>query len=156
MRPIRWYWILSLFAAGCVPAGAEIGGTSGGQTVLITPDMVPDASYRPKAGDRALLYAIEGGYLLERFPLLKDMTAYDIYARSVQAKDAERLLELQEQGWLHWAAPGTRVSIISIQDRNHTGANTTSEIRVVDDANKNQTYWTSSSYLARLIHTEPE
>src|SRR4051794_3624204 len=66
MRPIRWYWILSLFAAGCVPAGAEIGGTSGGQSVLITPDMVPDASYRPKPGDRALLYAIEGGNLLER------------------------------------------------------------------------------------------
>jgi hypothetical protein len=80
------------------------------------------------------------------------MTAYDIYARGVQAKDAERLLELQEQGWLHWAAPGTRVSIISIQDRNHTGANSASEIRVVDDANKNQTYWTSSDYLARLIH----
>jgi hypothetical protein len=156
MRRIRWSWLLFLPVAGCVPAGAEIGGLSGGQIALISDDMVPDPTYRPKPGDRALLYAIEDGNPLERLPLLKDVTALDIYARSTQAKDGERLLELQEQGWLQWAAPGTRVSVVEMQDRNHTGAHMATEVRVIDDTHKGQTFWTRSDYIARLVRKAPE
>ena len=42
-----------------------------------------------RIGDRAILYAVENGHALERVPLLKDLTAYDIYVRSVTAKDGE-------------------------------------------------------------------
>jgi hypothetical protein len=156
MRRIRWPWLLSLFVAGCAPAGAEFGGSPGGPSVLITADMVPDPSYRPKDGDRAMLYAVEEGTMLERLPLLKDLTAYDIYSRSLQARDSERLNELQQQGWLHWVDAGTRISVVSLQDRNHTGAHMASEVRVVDDPNKSQTYWTPADYIARLIHKPAE
>jgi hypothetical protein len=155
MRRIRGVWILSVFVVGCVPVGAEIGGSSGGQA-LIGADMVPDPTYHPRIGDRSVLYAIEEGTVLERLPLLKDVTAYDIYVRSLQAKDAERLFELQQQGWLQWVDPGTRVLVLGMQDRQHIGAHTASQVRITDDAHKNQSFWTPSNYIARMIHKEPE
>jgi hypothetical protein len=155
MRGIKYGWLVVIIASGCIPAGAEIGGSPGSQ-IAISEDMIPDPSYRPRVGDRAVLYAIEDGHMLERLPLLKDLTAYDIYVRSQQVRDAERLAELEEQGWVQWAAPGSRVSVLAMQDRNHTGAHTASQVRVSDDRFKNGTFWTPSDYVARLIHKAPE
>jgi hypothetical protein len=155
MRKIRGAWILVACVAGCLPAGAEIGGGSGGPS-LIAPDTVPDPTFRPEIGSRAVLYGIEDGIALDRMPLLKDVTAFDIYVRSTNARDAERLSELGQQGWLQWVVPGTRVIVIEVQDRHHTGANSATRIRVLDDEHKNQSFWTPSHYLARMIHKEPE
>jgi hypothetical protein len=153
---MRRAWILvALAVAGCVPAGAEIGG-AGGSGPVIGPDMVPDPTYQVRTGDRPMLYAIENGWVLERLPILKDLTAYDIYVRSKKAGDNERLFDLEQQGWLQWAVPGTRVVVLDIQDRNHTGAHTASQIQLVDEAHKNQTFWTPSDNLAKLIHKVPE
>ena len=151
MRQIRGVGWLLVLLAGCAPVGAEFGGGS----PSIPADMVPDPSFRARAGERALLYAIQDGSPLDRLPLLKDVTAYDIYVRSVATKDGERLRELEEQGWLHWAAPGTRVLILDTQDRNHTGAHTASQVQVGDDLLKNQTFWVPSDDITRLIHKEP-
>jgi hypothetical protein len=155
MRRIKGAWILVALMTGCAPAGAEIGGMSGGQP-LIGADMVPDPTYQPRIGERAVLYALEDGNPIERLPLLKDVTAYDIYVRSRQARDDERLRELEEQGWLQWAVPGTRVLVMEVRDRNHTGAHTASQVRILDEAHKDQLYWTPSDYITRLIHKEPE
>jgi hypothetical protein len=114
--------------------------------------MVPDPQYQPRIGDRAVLFGIENGSMLDRLPLLKDVTAYDIYVRSRQTGDAERLADLELQGWLHWASPGTRVSVQGMQDRNHTGAHTASEVRLVEAQGKDQTFWTPSDCVTRLIH----
>src|SRR5262249_6793242 len=119
-------------------------------------DMVPDPAYQPRIGDRSVLYSIQDGYPLDRLPLLKDLTAYDIYVRSQKARDGERLGELEQQGWLQWAAPGTRVLILELQDRNHTGAHLAAQVKVVDEWHKNQTFWTPSDDITKLIHKEPE
>jgi hypothetical protein len=155
MRRIDYAGILVVLLSGCLPAGAEIGGMPGG-AIAIGEDMVPDPAYQPRVGDRSILYAIEDGRTLDRLPLLKDVTAYDIYVRSQQAHDNERLQELEEQGWLWWANPGTRITLLAIQDRSHTGARTVSQVRAVDDRFKNQLVWTPTEYIARLIHKEPE
>jgi hypothetical protein len=147
--------LIVVLVAGCVPAGAEIGGISGGAPT-IGEDMVPDSAYQPRIGDRAILYAIDNGTVLERLPLLKDLTAYDVYARCQQTKDGERQAELEEQGWLEWAPPGTRVSIMAMQDRTHTGAHIATQVRLIDASQKNKTLWTASDYITRLIHKEPE
>jgi hypothetical protein len=118
--------------------------------------MIPDPGYQPRVGDRAVLYGIEDGRVLERLPLLKDLTAFDIYVRSQQTRDAERLAELEAQGWVHWVPPGARVSVLAMQDRNHTGAHTASQVRVVDDRLKSDTFWTPSDYVTKLIHKPPE
>ena len=154
MRGIRYGWMIAVLVSGCVPAGAELGGMSGGPT--IAEDMVPDPAYQPRIGDRAVLYAIEAGAIIDRYPLLKDVTAYDIFTRCQQARDGERQNELEEQGWLEWAPPGTRVSIVAMQDRTHTGAHMVTQVRLTDAAQKNETFWTASDYLSRLIHKEPE
>src|SRR5262249_51173568 len=132
MRGSRRVWILLTLLPGCVPAGAEIGGMSGGAPA-IPADMVPDPSYRPRTGDRSVLYALQDGYPLDRLPLLKDLTAYDVYVRSQQARDGERLGDLERQGWLQWVPPGTRVLVVDMQDRNHTGAHLAAQVQVVDD-----------------------
>jgi len=156
MGGMRQGWILvALAVAGCVPAGAEIGGMQNGQPA-IAPDMVPDPSYHPRMGDRAVLYAIENGWTLDRLPILKDVTAYDIYVRSKTSGDSERLFDLEQQGWLQWVPPGTRVIVLDIQNRNHAGALTASQIKIPDEYHKNQTFWTPSDYIARLIRKEPE
>jgi hypothetical protein len=155
MRGINYGWLLVILGSGCIPAGADLTGSPGSQ-VAISEDMIPDPSYRPRISDRAVLYAIEDGHVLERLPLLKDLTAYDIYVRSQQARDGERLAELEEQGWVQWAAPGSRVTVLAMQDRNHTGAHTASQVRVADERLKNGTFWTPSDYVTRLIHKAPE
>jgi hypothetical protein len=118
--------------------------------------MIPDPRYSPRIGDRAVLYGVEDGNVLERLPVLKDVTAYDIYVRSVQNRDGDRLAELEEQGWLVWVGPGSRVSVVGVQDRTHTGAHTATQVRLADERFKSQTFWTSSDYVTRLIHKEPE
>jgi hypothetical protein len=148
---MRRLWILVVLVPGCLPAGADMGGT-----IAIGEDMVPDPAYRPRIGDRAVLYALQDGSALDRLPMLKDLTAYDVFVRSQENRDGERLLELEEQGWLHWAPPGTRVSVIAVQDRNHTGAHTATQIRITEGGYKNQTFWLPSDYVTRLIHKEPE
>jgi hypothetical protein len=155
MQRIRRAWILVAFVAGCAPAGAENSASSSGSDLLAA-GLVPDLTYRPQIGDRVVLYGVIDGIRLDYLPLLKDVTALDIFARSMKARDAERLLELKQQGWLRWAEPGTRVIVIDTQDRNHTGADSASQVQLVDDARKNQTFWTQTSYLARMIRTEPE
>jgi hypothetical protein len=155
MRGILWASTLMVLIAGCMPAGAEFGGGPGG-AILITEDMVPDPAYQPRVGDRAVLYAIENERVLDRLPLLKDLTAYDIYVRSQDARDSERLMDMEQQGWLHWAQPGTRIALLATQDRNHTGAHMAAQIRLTDGVQKDQTFWTSSDYVTRLIHKEPE
>jgi hypothetical protein len=147
--------MIVVLVAGCVPAGAEIGGMSGGGPT-IGEDMVPDPAYQPRIGDRAVLYFIENGGVLDRLPLLKDLTAYDTYAHCQQVKDGERQLELEEQGWLEWAPPGTRVYVVAMQDRTHTGARVATQVRLIDATQKNKTLWTASDYVTRLIHKEPE
>jgi hypothetical protein len=164
MRGIRWagtllmMWGFVAFTVsvpGCVPAGAEIGGGMGGGPT-IGADMVPDPAYSPRVGDRAMLYALDNGYPLDRLPVLKDLTAYDIYVRSRNSGDNERLFELEQQGWLQWALPGTRVSVLDTQDRNHAGAQTATQIKIPDESHKNQSFWVPSGYITRLIHKEPE
>jgi hypothetical protein len=123
--------------------------------IAISDDMVPDPHYQPRVGDRAVLFAFKNGAPLDRLPLLKDVTAYDVYVRGSQTGDAERLSDLEQQGWLRWVAPGTRVNILGTQDRNHTGAHTASEVRVLDDQFKDQTFWTPSDYVTRLVHKDP-
>jgi hypothetical protein len=147
--------MLVVLIGGCMPAGAEFGGGGGGQ-YTIPEDMVPDPAYRPRVGDRAVLYGSEEGRILERLPLLKDLTAYDIYVRSLQAKDEERLFELEQQGWIQWAMPGTRLTVLALQDRNHTSAHMASQIQVVGEQNRNQTYWTPADFINRLIRKEPQ
>ena len=88
--------------------------------------------------------------------MLKDVTAYDIFIRCQQTRDPERQQELEQQGWLHWAAPGSKVAILAMQDRTHTGAHMATQVRLVDPAAKNETFWTASDYVTRLIHKEPE
>jgi hypothetical protein len=127
----------------------------GGQPA-IGEDMVPDPAYRPGIGDRAVLYAIENGGALDRLPLLKDLTAYDIFVRCHQVNDAERQRELEEQGWLRWAPPGIRVVVLSMQDRTHTGADVATQVRLVDDSQKDQVFWVPAGYINRLIHKKPE
>ncbi len=151
MRGIVHGGILVVLISGCMPAGAEFGGGP-----AIGEDMIADPSYQPRVGDRAVLFGVLDGQRLDRLPLLKDVTAYDIYVRSQQARDNDRLRELEEQGWLAWAAPGTRVSILAISDRNHTGAHTASQVRVADERSKDQLYWTPSEFVTRLVHKEPE
>ena len=155
MHGIRKAWMLTLMVSGCMPAGAEIGGSPGSQ-MTISEDMVPDPAYHPKDGDRAILYGIENGNMLDRLPLLKDVTAYDIYVRSQEAANGERLQELEEQGWLQWAPPGSRVLVLAVRDRNHTSAHTAMQVRLADDRYKSQTFWTQSDYINRLIHKVPE
>jgi hypothetical protein len=117
--------------------------------------MVADPAYRPGVGDRAVLHGVEGDGRMERLPLLKDVTAYDVFVRGRKARDADRLLELEQQGWLRWTAPGTRVSVVEIVDRNHTGTDTASRVRLVDDGPKGATYWTPSDYVTRMIPAPP-
>jgi hypothetical protein len=155
MRGTQYGWLLVVLGSGCIPAGADLTGSPGSQ-IAISEDMIPDPRYRPQIGDHAILYAVEDGQMLERLPLLKDLTAYDIYVRSQQARDGERLAELEEQGWLQWAPPGSRVTVLAMQDRNHTGAHTASQIRVADERLKTQTFWTPSDSITKLIHKAPE
>jgi hypothetical protein len=155
MRGFRRVWVLIALASGCVPIGAEIGGTGGGPNG-ITEDMVPDPAYQPRVGDQAVLFGLDGGQPLPRLPVMKDLTAYDICVRAAQTRDSERLRELEEQGWLQWLPPGTKVSILDIHDRNHTGADTATQIRIPDEAHKNQSYWTPSNLVTRLIRKGPE
>jgi hypothetical protein len=155
MRGINYSWLLVILVSGCLPAGADLSGSPGSQ-VAISEDMIPDPTYQPRVSDRAVLYGIEDGHVLERLPLLKDLTAYDIYVRSQQARDTERLAELEEQGWLQWAPPGARVSVLAMQDRNHTGAHTASQVRVADERLKSEAFWTPSDYVTRLIHKAAE
>jgi hypothetical protein len=136
-----------------MPGGAEIGV---GGSPVISADMGPDPNYRPRPGDRAVLYAVENGSTLERLPILKDVTAYDVYVRSVKAGDNDGLFDLERQGWLLWAAPGTRVLILDVHDRTHTGAQSAFQIKLPDAEQKDQTFWTPSHYITRLIHKEPE
>jgi hypothetical protein len=155
MRGMKYGWLLVILASGCIPAGADIGGSPGSQ-IAISEDMIPDPNYQPRVGDRAVLFALEDGHMLDRLPILKDLTAYDIYVRSAQARDGERLAELEEQGWLQWVPPGSRVTVLAMQDRNHTGAHTATQLRVADDRLKAQAFWTPSNYVTRLIHKAPE
>jgi hypothetical protein len=144
-------WILATMVTGCVPLGAEIGGAS-----LLAPDMVPDRNYHPSVGDRAVLYAMENETLLERLPLLKDLTAYDIYVRSKQTRNHEQLTDLEKQGWLQWVTPGTHVIVVALQDRNHLGARTATQVRVPDETHANQSYWTPADHITRMVHPQPE
>jgi hypothetical protein len=149
MRPLIWSSLLLVCMVGCMPVGAEIGGQP-----AIGPDMVPEPGYSASVGDRSVLYAVADGSPLDRLPLLKDVTAYDIYVRSIEARDNDRLFDLERQGWLHWAAPGTRVIVLDIKDRNHTGARAATRVQLDDQAG--QTFWTASDYLTRLIRKAPE
>ncbi len=155
MRGIGYGWMMVVLAMGCMPAGAGIGGSSG-SPVPIGEDMVPDPAYQPKIGDRAVLYAVEDGGVIERYPLLKDVTAYDIFIRCLLDRNAERQFELEQQGWLQWAPAGTRLSVMALQDRTHTGARIIVQVRLVDAEQKNQTFWTASEYITRLVRKEPE
>ena len=141
--------------SGCVPrAGSSAGCPAASSRSPRT--WSADPTFRPQIGDRAVLYATENGGVIDRYPLLRDVTAYDIYVRCQQTKDGERQLELEEQGWLEWASPGTRVSIMAQQDRTHTGAQLITQIRLTDVTQKNKTFWTAVHYITRLIHKEPE
>jgi hypothetical protein len=153
MRRGNWVWLLSLVVSGCMPAGAEIGA---GGSPAISADMVPDPKYHPQAGDRAVLYAIDNGYTLDRLPVLKDMTSYDIYVRSLHAGDSDRLFDLEKDGWLQWVSPGTRVLILEMHDRNHAGAQSASKIKLPDSLQKDQVFWAPAHYITRLIRKEPD
>jgi hypothetical protein len=155
MRGFKYGCLLVILAPGCIPAGAEFGGSPGSQ-IAISEDMIPDPRYQPSVGDRAVLFALEDGRMLDRHPLLKDLTAYDIYVRSVQARDGERLADLEEQGWLLWVPPGSRVTVLDTRNRNHTGAHFATQVRVADDRLKTQTFWTASGHVTRLIHKAPD
>jgi hypothetical protein len=155
MRATKYAWISIILSSGCVPPGSEFSGSPGSQ-IVISEDMGPDPNYQPRVGDRAVLFYAENRSILERMPLLKDVTAYDIYIRCVQNRDAERLADLELQGWLRWVPPGSRVSVYGMQDRTHTGAQTALQVRVADEQYKNQTFWVPSAYVTRLIHKEPQ
>ncbi len=131
-----------LAMGGCAPLGADIGGSG-----ALPEGMIPDPSYQPRIGDHAVLFDESG----DRPPLLKDVTAYDIYVRSRQERDTARLQELETQGWLRWAEPGSRVAVLGTRDRNHVGGESAAEVRLVNEGAKGPVYWTPARRITRLV-----
>jgi hypothetical protein len=150
MQRMIYAWVLTALV-GCVPAGAEIGGES-----QLASDLIPDRTYQPNVGDRAVLYALENETLVDQLPLLKDLTAYDIYVRSKQTRNREQLTDLEKQGWLQWVTPGTQVIVVALLDRNHLGARTATQVRVPDENYGKQSFWTPADNITRMVQPEPQ
>src|SRR4051794_17779992 len=85
MRPILALALLLIMIAGCMPEGGSFGASTGLE------NMVPDPKYSPQAGDRAFLFGMEGGYPIEKIPVLSDLTAYDKYERYRSSGDSFEL-----------------------------------------------------------------
>jgi hypothetical protein len=139
--------------AACLTAIMLMGCSADLMPTTDTPQLAeglePDPNYRPKEGDRAQLYGVKNGSILERIPLLKDITALDNYGRMSRAAESSGLGELEERGELTWASPGVRAMLISIRAR-PVDRGSAAEVRLLDGAHKNRVAFTSLEYLARL------
>lgn len=142
----------AVLTSGCMPLPAGLGASPGASLGPVA----PDPNYRPREGDRAVLYALEDGTPMDPMPVLGDMTAYDQFERARASKSSLDQHELEERGWLKWTAPGTRVLILSIRDRSHTGARVGAEVRLLDGAYKDTTAWVPIAYITRFIEVKEE
>src|SRR5215213_1803288 len=118
--------LLLVMIAGCGPMGELGASTSGLQ------GMVPDPHYSPRDGDRAYLYGMRDGSPIDSIPILSDLTSYDKYERAVHGDEPLELANLEQQGWLQKAEPGSPIFIVRIVNRNHTGARVAAEVKFTD------------------------
>jgi hypothetical protein len=135
--------LLATALAGCMPLAADLEG--GGPSVALE----PDPNYRPRISDRAVLYGVTNGSVMDRIPLARDATAFDKYERVSQSVGTE-LVDLEELGDLSWTPSGTRVALIAIHDRSHTGSRIAGEIRLLDGPMRDRKAWTPLEYIVRL------
>jgi hypothetical protein len=144
--------IRSAIAAGMTAialAGCSADLMSTTDTPQLAEGLEPDPTYRAKEGDRAQLYGVKNGSILERIPLLKDITALDNYGRLSRGAESSGLSELEERGELTWASPGARAILISIRAR-PADRGSAAEVRLLDGTHKNRVAFTSLEYFARL------
>jgi hypothetical protein len=149
------YLILSFglgAAPGCIQ-GLEFGGESTG---AIAPGLVPDPSYTPSVGDRAVLVGSGADAPGDMLPLLKDVTEFDKYERAIKSQATSELADMEQQGGLMRTPLGTRVSILSLKDRTHVGDRYAAEIRVLDGPFKDHTAWTPATLVARLKQADSQ
>jgi hypothetical protein len=132
-----------------VLAGCSAGLMPSADTPQLSEGLEPDPAYRPREGDRAQLYGVKNGSILERIPLLKDITALDNYGRISRGPEPSGLTDLEDRGELTWAAPGVRAILISIKARPADRGNA-AEIRLLDGTHKDRVAFTSLEYFARL------
>jgi hypothetical protein len=130
--------------AGC---SADLMPTT--DTPQLAEGLEPDPTYRPREGDRAQLYGVKNGSIMERIPLLKDITALDNYGRMSRGSESSGLAELEERGELSWASPGVRAMLISTRARPADRGNA-AEVRLLDGAQKDRVAFTSLDYFTRL------
>lgn len=147
--------LLTASLNGCSPIALDPGASSSAPPAG---SMVPDPAYRPQVGDRSVLYGVEGGGSMEQLPLLRDITAFDVFERATKDGDSQVAPDLEAQGWLRWTPAGTRVVILGVNDRKHTGGRVAAQLRILDGPHKGQTDWTPLDYVARFIRMtdEPE
>ncbi len=137
--------LLAVGLAGCMPL--DLGGGPSGELT----GLVPDPSYQPQVGDRAVLYGFNGSSPMDALPLLKDMTSYDVFERLAQANSSHDMTDMEQRGDLQWSPLGTRVIVLALHDRSHTGSRLAAEVRPVEGPRKDRTVWVPRPYLAKLI-----
>ena len=141
---------LALTAGGCLPSPGDLG------TTAVPSNLMPDPEYRPNVGDRAVLYAVEKGAVQENIPLVLDATAHDKYERLRGSGTVYDLTELEERRELRWTPSGTRVIVLAVHDRSHTGSRLAAEVRLIDGPHKGCTLWTALEHLTRFKAPEAE
>ena len=151
-RLIAVGWTAALMS-GCVPMNLEPGA---GSPAPPPSAMIPDPAYRPRVGDHSVLFGVESGTPLEQVPLLNDITSYDLFERASKPNANQHWGDLEEQGWLKWASPGTRVLVLALRDRNHIGARVAAEVRVLEGPHKGRTVWTPLAYITQFKQPDSE
>jgi hypothetical protein len=141
MRPTMALGLFLLGLSGCMPPGLGSPDPS-----TVPADMVPDPDYRPNVGDRSVLYGVQGGSPMPAIPLLKDMTAFDVFQRYSQEQNSGELAEMESRGNLTWTPLGTRVAVL----KTRSGSRAAAEVKPLDGPRKDQSVWVPLEYVARL------
>lgn len=108
-------------------------------------DRRSDPSYRPRAGDHALVSAPDGPDLV---PVLADLRAYQVHAKAVGTADGRARLEgLRRDGAFHLAPGGSGVEVLRLVPAS-TGE-TAVEVRFTDGPLRGRVGLVPPSYLTR-------
>jgi hypothetical protein len=112
------------------------------------PQSYTPATFRPEAGDRCELGSITGGTVA----VSKDFFAYEDYAKALEARDKDGLLDLAKAGRLDYLEHGTKVLVIKNHDYGAASDHpSSSEVRILDGPSKGKTGWVVRSRIKQPV-----
>jgi hypothetical protein len=114
--------------------------------------LVPDPSWRPKAGDTASVYS-KG---LESVPCATEYLYYPEFDKLLRAKDNEGFEEMIAKGQVLFVKNGTPVRILEVHENQFLAKHAVLEVRFQDGQAKGRKGFIDRVWVARLIERPAE